>query len=192
MNISSLFINRPVLASILNSFIVILGLMSVQNIPFREYPNIEIPIISVQVTYPNASAEVVEYAVTNIVEDALSKVEGLEAIASKTTYESATINLQLKEGSSVDRAMILVRDALSLARDFLPKDVREPTVKRNAERNSGPPFMAVLISSSTKDLGALYHYAQTTIINNFRSLKGVSNVELYGNPYTMTVKIDQK
>ncbi|MBX9977844.1 MAG: efflux RND transporter permease subunit, partial [Alphaproteobacteria bacterium] len=192
MNFTHVFIQRPVLASILNALIVIFGVLSFENITFREYPNIEVPILGVEVVYPNASAEVVEYSVTNPIEDALSKVEGLEAMASSTHYERVNISLQLKEESSVDRAMILVRDALSLARQDLPKDVKEPIVKRNAERDSGPPFMAVMISSPTKNAGELYHFAQTSIRNSFRSVKGVSQVQLWGNPYTMKVNLDPK
>ncbi len=192
MSFTSFFIQRPVLSSVLNALIVIFGFLSLQNITFREYPNIEVPILSVEVVYPNASAEVVEYSVTNPIEDALSKVEGLEAMASSTKYERVEINLQLKEGSSVDRAMILVRDALSLARQDLPKEINEPIVKRNAERMSGPPFMAILITSPSKGMGDLYHFAQTSVRNGFRSVKGIAGVHLWGNPYTMTVNIDPK
>lgn len=192
MTFTSLFIQRPVLSSIINALIVIWGMLSLNHITFREYPFIEVPILSVEARYPNASAETVESTVTQPLEDALSKVEGLEAMASETRYENVTINLQLKEGSSLDRGMILVRDALSLARNQLPKDVKEPTVKRNADRDTGPPFMAIMVQSTKRSQGELYHLSQTSIRNVLQSIKGVSNVQIWGNPYTMMVTIDPK
>ena len=192
MKFTALFIQRPVLSTIINALIVVLGMLSLQHITFREYPHIEVPILSVEARYPNASAETVESTVTQPLEDALSKVEGLDAMASETRYESVTINLQLKEGSSLDRGMILVRDALSSARNQLPKDVKEPTVKRNADRDSGPPFMAIMVQSTKRSQGDLYHLAQTSLRNVLQSIKGVSNVQIWGNPYTMMVDLDPK
>ena len=190
MKFTAIFIQRPVLSSIINALIVVLGFLSFDHITFREYPHIEVPILSVEARYPNASAETVEATVTQTLEDALSKVEGLDAMASETRYENVTINLQLKEGSSIDRGMILVRDALSSARNQLPKDVKEPTVKRNADRDSGPPFMAIMVQSTKRSQGELYHLAQTSLRNILQSIKGVSNVQIWGNPYTMMVTLD--
>lgn len=190
MQFTHLFIKRPVLSIVINTLIMICGFLSFQHITFREYPNIEIPILSVEAFYPNASAEIMETTVTNPIEDALSKIEGLEAMASSTKYESSTINLQLKEGSSIDRALLMVRDALNIAKHDLPKGMDEPIVRRNAEQNSGPPFMAMVLKSPLRTQGELFHIAKSSIRNSFRSLEGVSEAQVWGNPYTMKVRFN--
>jgi len=167
-----------------------MGMMSFEGIPFREYPDIELPFITVEATYPNASAEVVEGEVTNRLEDALSKTEGLDTLSSNTRFEKVTVRMNFKSGTSIDRSMILIRDALSQVKNDLPKTVLEPVVKRSNEQENGPPFMALLVSSNTLDFSQLYHYAETSLKNVFRSIAGVANVHVWGKPYVMLVKLD--
>src|ERR1051326_5441266 len=101
MNFTSFFIKHPVLAIILNAIIIVLGALSYKNISIREYPEIKLPSLVVYTTYPNASAELVETAVTNILEDKLAGVEGIEVITSQSVQGSSSIDLLFTEGSSI-------------------------------------------------------------------------------------------
>ena len=192
MNFTSLFINRPVAASIINALIVIMGLMSFEHLTFREYPDIELPFITVDAYYPNASAETVETEITNRLEDALSKIEGLDTLASNTSFEKTSLRLNFKAGTSIDRCMVLIRDALAQVKNDLPEKVQEPEVARSTEQENGPPFMALLVSSNTLDFSQLNHYAETSVKNVFRSLPGVGGIQVWGKPYVMSVKLDAK
>lgn len=192
MNITSIFLKKPVLAIVINTMITIFGMLSISHVTFREYPNIEVPILSVEAFYPNASAEVCEYAVTNPLEEALSKVEGLDEMASQTRFQFVSISIRLKEGTSIDRTMLLMRDAISQVKGDLPHEVKEPVIKRNAERDSGPPFMAIMVASQSRSFGDIYHFATGQLKNIFQSIKGVAKVQIWGNPYDMKVSLDRK
>lgn len=192
MNFTGIFLKKPVLAIVINAMITIFGMLSLSHVTFREYPNIQVPILTVEAFYPNASAEVCEYSVTNVLEEALSKVEGLEEMASQTRFQFVSISIRLKEGTSIDRSMLLMRDALSQVSGDLPAEVKEPVIKKNAERDSGPPFMAIMVSSKSRSFGDIYHFATSQLKNIFQSIKGVAKVQVWGNPYDMKVSLDRK
>jgi multidrug efflux pump len=189
MNFTSFFIKHPVTATILNVMILVVGLLSLKTISVREYPEIKLPSFVVWAHYPNASAELVESALTNVLEDQLAGVEGVETMTSHSTQGACNIDLIFVEGTSVERALIAVRDAIALARSELPKDIPEPVVQQRTKSN-GPPFMAISVSSKTLNIGDLTHYVNLNLKNAFRSLKGVAAVEVWGQPYTMTVSLD--
>ena len=192
MQLTQYFIKHPVVALVINTMIFVVGLLSFQSLSIREYPQITFPNATVSVNYPNASAEVIETTVTNVLEDKLAGIEGLDEMTSSTHEGLTRINLQFKPNASIDRAMTAARDAVSLAKSGLPKEVKEPVVERKTTDNSGPPFMAVSIESDTSDFGALTHYAHLNLKNAFRSIPGVSSVEVWGQEYTFEVMLDAK
>lgn len=189
MNAPSFFIQRPVMAIVLNAMLMVIGFLCLTTISLREYPEIKLPSFSVYTHYPNASAELVESTVTNILEDQLAGVEGLETITSQSRQGSSNINLTFIEGTSLERALIAIRDAIGLARSDLPKDVLEPVVQQQSKAD-GPPFMAISLFSKSLSFGDLTHYANLNLKNPFRSLKGVASTEVWGQPFTMTVTLD--
>lgn len=189
MNFTSYFIKHPVMAMVLNAMIFVVGLLCLKNITIREYPEIKLPSFVVTVNYPNASAELVETVVTNILEDKLAGVEGVETMSSQSTQGSSNIDLQFYEGTSVERALIEVREAIELARADLPKEILEPVVRQKTKTDS-TPFMGISVFSQNLKLGELTHYVNLNLKNSFRSLKGVASVEIWGQPFTMVVSLD--
>jgi multidrug efflux pump len=189
MNITTFFIKHPVIAIILNAMIIVVGFLCFDAISVREYPEIKLPSFVVTTHYPNANTELVESAVTNILEDQLAGVEGVETMTSQTRNGSCNIDLVFVEGTSVDRALIAIRDAIGLARSDLPRDIPEPVVQQKT-KTDGPPFIAISLFSKTISFGDLTHYANLTLKNAFRSLKGVASAEIWGQPYTMAVTLD--
>ena len=192
MQLTQYFIKHPVVALVVNTMIFVVGLLSFQSLSIREYPQITFPSATVFANYPNASAEVIETTVTNVLEDKLAGIEGLDEMTSSTQEGSTRINLQFKSSMPMERAMAAARDAVSLAKSGLPKDVKEPVVERKTTDNSGPPFMAVSIESDTSDFGALTHYAHLNLKNAFRSIPGVSSAEVWGQEYTFEIMLDAK
>ncbi|MGQ3890905.1 multidrug efflux RND transporter permease subunit LpeB [Legionella sp. CNM-4043-24] len=189
MKLTRYFIEHPVIAIVLNSLIVMLGLLCWYNLPVREYPNISFPVISVNASYPNASPELIESSVTNILEDRLAGVEGLDTITSQSSAGRAEITLLFRSGASMDRAMSAAQDAVALARSRLPPEVQSPTVERQRKVN-GLPFIGISIESTSSSFGDLTHYANLNLKNLFRSIQGVSSVNIWGQPYTYSVSLD--
>lgn len=189
MSITHYFLQRPVLAIVLNALLIIVGILCFTSLPVREYPNVHFPSITVSAFYPNASAELVETSVTNILEDRLAGIEGLETISSQSRYGSSFITLQLRQNTSLDRALFAIREAIDLARDQLPPEVRDPIVERKIN-SDGMPFIALSLESSSMDFAALTHYANLNLKNVFRSLTGVASVDVWGQPYTYQILLN--
>lgn len=191
MKLTSYFIKHPVIAIILNLMIVVLGVLCFYNLSVREYPDISFPTITVSAYYPNASPDLVETAVTNILEDRLAGIEGLDTITSESITGSSQITLLFRAGTSMDRALAASQDAVGLARAYLPVEVKSPEIKRQ-RKTTGLPFIGISIESSTLGFGDLTHYANLNLKNVFRSIPGVSTVDVYGQPYTYTLELDPK
>jgi multidrug efflux pump len=191
MNITTYFIKHPVTATVLNAMIVLVGILCFYSLSLREYPEIILPTLTVNATYPNASSDLVETAITNVLEDQLTAVEGIENITSSSMNNTCSIVIKFRSNISVDRALMNVKDAISRARSELPTEVREPTIERG-EGPSGPPFMAICLESSSMGFGELTHYANIVLKNSFRSIKGVALVDVYGQPYSYKVTLDHQ
>lgn len=191
MKLTTYFLKHPVIALILNAMIIIMGVLCFNSLSIREYPEVRFPTVSVRAFYPNASAEIVETAVTNVLEDQLAGVEGVETITSKSKYGGSIITLNFRSGTSIDRALIAIREAIGLARGQLPQEVKEPIVERQAVSDA-MPFIIVSLESSSMDFAALTHYANLNLKNAFRSNKGVGSVEVWGQPYTYNITLDAK
>jgi multidrug efflux pump len=189
MKLTTFFIRHPVIAVVINALLLLLGLLSFKHIPVREYPEVRLPVFSVEVAYPNASAELVESVVISRLEDQLSGLENLDTITSHADQGRAFVQLTFKPGTSVEKAMLDTRDAVGLARADLPIEAEEPRIRRSSD-NNGPPFMAIALSSSTEGFGELNHYAEVFLKNAFRSLPGVSRIQIWGRPYTLEIKLD--
>jgi len=191
MKLTGYFIKHPVISIILNCLIVVIGLLCLFTLGVREYPQISFPTITVSANYPNASPDLVESSITNILEDRLSGVEGLESITSQSNMGSAQIKLMFRAGTSMDRALNATQDAVNLAKSLLPSQVKAPVVERQLKAN-GLPFIAISIESTSMDYGQLTHFAHLRVKNEFRSLPGVAAVQVWGQPYTYEISLNPK
>ena len=187
MKITGYFIKHPVLAIILNALIVLIGYLSFQSLSVREYPDVEFPRVEVKAYYPNASAEIVETSVTNPLEDELAGIEGIETITSNSKHGGSYISLTFKNDTSIDQALIAIREAIGQTR--LPKEVKTPIVERKAA-SDGLPFMTLSLEATSMDFGELTHYAKVNLRNTFRGIKGIASVEVWGQPYTYNITLD--
>lgn len=169
--------------------IMLIGYLSFESLSFREYPFISSPNLSVRVSYPNASAEIVESSVTNILEDKLSEIEGIDSMVSDSQESMSVIQMNFLSDVSTERTLAAVRDAISMAKPSLPKEVKEPVIERKI-KSSGPPFIGVAIESSSLGYGDLTHFTNVNLKNAFRGLKGVASVEMWGQPLTYSITLD--
>lgn len=189
MKATSYFIHHPVIALVLNILLAIVGILCLVSLSVREYPEITFPVIHVSAKYPNASPELIETSVTNILEDKLAGIEGLDTITSQSGNGFTAITLKFRANTPMEQALNAVQDAVSRAQARLPEGVKPPSVERKS-KTSGPPFIGISLESPTRDFGDLTHYANLNLKNTFRSLPGVASVSVWGRPYTYVIKLD--
>src|ERR687896_1267654 len=130
MQFAERFIRRPVLASMVSLGLVLIGAIGYTRLPVREFPDADPPIVSVSVILPGASPQVVESAVTDVLEEELSSVEGVRAMTSASQEQISTITLEFTLDRKIEDAAQDVRDRVSRVRGRLPEDIEEPVVAK--------------------------------------------------------------
>jgi multidrug efflux pump len=130
MFLPELCIKRPVLATVMSLAIVLIGIISFQRLPVREYPNIDAPVVSVRTVYSGASAEIMESQVTQPLEDSLAGIEGIRTIKSVSREEVSQITIEFLLERDVDAAANDVRDRVARVRGQLPDETEDPVVAK--------------------------------------------------------------
>jgi multidrug efflux pump len=178
MKISDLSIRRPVLASMVSAALVLFGAIGYSRLPVREYPDVDPPIVSVTTELPGANPQVVESAVTDILEEELSTAEGLRTLTSSSQEQFSNITLEFNLGRDVEAAAQDVRDKVARVRGRLPQDVREPVVaKQQADAN---PFFWLALSGENYDLLQLSDIGDRLVKTRLQTLPGVGQARIYG------------
>ncbi|HWT14338.1 MAG TPA: efflux RND transporter permease subunit [Patescibacteria group bacterium] len=190
MMLSDISIRRPVLATVMSLMLVVLGLIAFVRLPLRELPNIDPPIVSVDVTYPGASAGVVETRVTQVMEDALSGIEGVETIQSQSRNGRSSITLEFSLNRDIEGAANDVRDAVSRVADRLPIEADAPQVAK--VEGDAEVILWLNFSSPNLDSLALTDYAERYIVDRLSSLDGVAQLRIGGSQrYAMRIWLDR-
>ncbi|HEX5004363.1 MAG TPA: efflux RND transporter permease subunit [Gemmatimonadales bacterium] len=178
MFLSDTAVKRPVLATMLSLAIVLFGAIGYTRLSVREYPDIDPPIISVSTFLAGANPRVMESAVTDILEEELSTVEGLRTLTSTSGEQSSNITLEFNLGRSVESAAQDVRDKVSRVRGRLPREVLEPVIaKQDADAQ---PFYWLALSGANYSLLDLSDIADRTVKERLQSIPGVGNSLIFG------------
>ncbi|TWT21055.1 efflux RND transporter permease subunit [Luteimonas marina] len=190
MKLSDISIKRPVFAVVVSLLLVVLGLMSFMRLTVRELPNIDPPIVSVDVTYPGASAAVVETRITQILEDALSGIEGIRTIQSQSRNGRADVTIEFNLSRDIEAAANDVRDGISRVMDRMPDEADPPEIaKVEADADA---IMWLNMRSSTMDTLELSDFAERYVLDRLSSLDGVARVQLSGSQrYSMRIWLDR-
>src|SRR2546430_1448891 len=178
MKLSETSIRRPVLASMISAALVLFGFIGSPGLSVRELPDTDPPIISVSTTLPGANAQVVETAVTDVLEGELSTIQGLRTVSSSSPEENSQITLEFNLDRPVDIASQDVRDKVSRVRGRLPEDVLEPVIAK--EQADAQPFFWLALSSANYDLMQLSDVADRLVKARLQSLAGVGSAGVYG------------
>ena len=189
MNLSDLSIRRPVFATVMSLLLIVLGVMAFSRLTLRELPAIDPPIVSVDVNYPGASAAVVETRITQVLEDALSGIEGIETIQSDSRNGRAGVTLEFTLERDIEAAANDVRDAISGIADRLPQEADPPEVEK-ADSDSDTVIW-LNMSSTNMDSLQLSDYAERYVVDRLSSLDGVAQVRIGGQQrYAMRLWLD--
>ncbi|WP_189446469.1 efflux RND transporter permease subunit [Cognatilysobacter xinjiangensis] len=190
MNLSELSIRRPVFATVMSLLLITLGVMAFSRLTLRELPAIDPPIVSVSVTYPGASASVVETRITQVLEDALSGIEGVETIESRSVNGRASISIEFTLSRDIEAAANDVRDAISRVVDRMPDEADAPEIAK--VESDSDPIIWLNMSSTAMDTLQLSDYAERYIVDRLASLEGVAQVRIGGQQrYAMRVWLDR-
>ncbi len=191
MKLSDISIKRPVLAVVMSLLLIVLGVMSFLRLTVRELPNIDPPIVSVEVTYPGASAAVVETRITQILEDALAGIEGIRTIQSQSRNGRSDVTIEFNLSRDIEAAANDVRDAISRVMDRMPIEADPPEVaKVEADAEA---ILWLNMRSANMDTLELSDYAERYIIDRLSSLDGVARVQLGGSQrYSMRIWLDRE
>src|SRR4026208_2275442 len=139
MKISDLSIRRPVLASMLSLALVLFGIIGYTQLSVREFPDVDAPIVSVSTVLPGANPQVVESAVTDILEEELSTVEGLRTLTSSSGEGVSNITLEFNLERDVEAAAQDTRDKVARIRERLPEDAEEAGAAEHGGRAAAAP-----------------------------------------------------
>ncbi|HEY0502765.1 MAG TPA: efflux RND transporter permease subunit [Lysobacter sp.] len=190
MNLSDLSIRRPVFATVMSLLIIVLGVMAFSRLTLRELPAIDPPIVSVDVNYPGASAAVVETRITQILEDALAGIEGIETIESRSVNGRASISIEFTLNREIEAAANDVRDAVSRVLDRMPEEADPPEVEK--VEADADPILWLNMSSTRMDTLQLSDYAERYVVDRLSSVDGVAQVRIGGQQrYAMRIWLNR-
>ncbi|KRA76804.1 multidrug transporter AcrB [Lysobacter sp. Root667] len=190
MNLSDLSIRRPVFATVMSLLLITLGVMAFSRLTLRELPAIDPPIVSVDVTYPGASAAVVETRITQVLEDALAGIEGIETIESRSVNGRASISIEFTLQREIEAAANDVRDAVSRVTNRLPEEADPPQIEK--VESDADPIIWLNMSSKQMDTLQLSDYAERYVVDRLSSVDGVAQVRIGGQQrYAMRIWLDR-
>ena len=189
MNISELSIRRPVLATVLTLIIIIFGGIGYTSLGVREYPSVDNPIISVNCSYPGANADVIENQITEPLEQNINGIPGIRSLSSVSSQGNSRITVEFELSVDLETAANDVRDKVSRAQRFLPRDCDPPTVSK-ADADAQPILM-LAVQSDKRSLLEISEIADLTIKEQLQTISDVSAVQIWGEKrYSMRIWLD--
>lgn len=179
MILSDISIKRPVLAAVASLMLVVVGIIAFTRLPLRELPNIDPPVVSIDVNYPGAAAGVVETRITQVLEDAVAGIEGVDLLSSSSRNGRASVDMEFNLSRDIESAANDVRDAISRVADRLPEEADPPEVAKVAA--DADVMMWLRIVDANSDALALTDYAERFVVDRLSSIPGVAQVRLAGS-----------
>lgn len=188
-NISETSINRPVLSTVMMLVILLFGMIGYKFLGVREFPSVDQPIISVNVSYPGANAEVIMNQITEPLEQNINGIPGIRSLSSVSSQGSSRITVEFELSVDMETAANDVRDKVSRAQRYLPRDCDPPTVSK-ADADASP-IMQIGIQSNRRSLMDLSEIAELTVKERLQTISNVSGVDIWGQKrYSMRLWLD--
>ncbi|MHC5065421.1 MAG: efflux RND transporter permease subunit, partial [Planctomycetota bacterium] len=191
MILSDISVRRPVLATVISLVVVTLGIIGFSRLRIREYPDVDSPMVSIQTSYPGASANVVENRITQVIEDTVSGIAGIKNVSSTTEDGRSSINVEFVLDRDVDAAANDVRDRISRVMDRLPEEVDPPEIsKANSMRDVS---FWMNLSSPLRSVPELTDYAERYLVDRMSTVPGVARIMVGGGGrYAMRIWLDRE
>jgi multidrug efflux pump len=189
MQLPEISIRRPVFATVLSLLVLLVGLVSFDRLPVREYPKIDEPVVTVSVTYKGASAEVIESQVSKPLEDSIAGIDGVDVITSISRAEQSQITVRFRLEKDADAAAADVRDRTSRVRNRLPQAIDEPVIAK-VEADAFPVIWLAFTSDTMTPL-QINDLVNRIVKPRLQTVTGVADVRIFGErKYAMRVWLD--
>jgi multidrug efflux pump len=191
MLISDLSVRRPVFATVMSLLLFILGLGAITRLSLREFPDVDRPVVNVETRYRGASSDVVESRITQVIEDEISGIEGVERLNSSSRDERSQINVEFNLERDLDSAANDVRERLSRVAGRLPLEADPPQITKV---DSGTdPIIWLNVASTQRNMLEITDYMERYLQDQFATLEGVASVRLNGaRRYAMRVWLSRE
>jgi hydrophobe/amphiphile efflux-1 (HAE1) family protein len=182
------FIDRPVFAWVIAILFMLAGVLALRTLPVAQYPDVAPTTISVTANYPGASAQAVENSVTQIIEQQMTGLDGLDYVNSTSSSNgSASITLAFQPGTDPDIAQVQVQNKLSLATPFLPEQVQRQGVTVSKASTGFLLITSIYSPNGTYNQTDLGDYVRSNMYDTISRLDGVGSVTAFGSPYAIRV-----
>lgn len=189
MNLSELFIRRPVMTVLLNLSIVVAGILAYRYIPIAALPSYDTPVISVNANLPGASPETMATSVALPLEKQFATIPGLSIISSSNTIGNTSLTLEFDQNRNIDAAAVDVQAALLRAQRSLPIDMTSPPSYRKVNP-ADAPVLFIALTSPSLSLAELTSYAEHLISPSLSTLEGVAQVNIFGiKRYAVRIRV---
>src|ERR1039457_415277 len=185
---SKFFIDRPIFAWVISLLIILLGVMSISQLPVAQYPSVAPPSISINASYAGASAEVLQNTVTSIIEQQINGIDNLLYITSSSNSSGqATISLYFEPGTNPDVVQVQVQNKLQLAIPALPQIVQQAGVTVTKSTRNYLMFFTLSSTDGSMDEIALGNYIASSVLDPIRRVSGVGEANMFGTENAMRV-----
>ena len=177
MKIYESAVRKPISTALIFIGVIVFGLFSVSKLGVDQFPDIEVPYISVITMYPGGNAEDIETNITRVLEDQLNSVDNLDKITSKSSDNVSIVTLEFEYGCDLTEATNDVRDVVSRTQSLLPEDVEYPTVMKFS--SSMMPIMMLSVTAD-ESYNALYKILDDKMVNELNRINGIGSVAVIG------------
>ena len=177
MKIYESAVRKPISTALIFIAVIVFGVFSVSKLGVDQYPDIEVPYISVITMYPGGNAEDIETNITRVLEDQLNSVDNLDKITSKSSDNVSIVTLEFEYGCDLTEATNDVRDVVSRTQSLLPEDVEAPTVMKFS--SSMIPIMMLSVTAD-ESYNALYKILDDKMVNELNRINGIGSVAVIG------------
>jgi multidrug efflux pump len=184
------FIHRPIFAWVIAILILLVGVIALKNLPVAQYPPVAPPQIAFNVTYPGASAQVVEDTVIKLIEQEMNGIEHLLYMEAASELGAGTLTLTFEPGANIDIASVEAQNRTKRVEARLPEDVRRLGVPVTKPQRNYLMFVAIHSLDGSRSAIDLGSFAATSVLDPLRRVPGVGEAILFGTEYSMRIWLD--
>jgi HAE1 family hydrophobic/amphiphilic exporter-1 len=189
MNVSGLFVRRPVMTTLVMIAILLFGIVAYRKLPVSDLPTVDYPTLSVSASLPGANPETMAAAVATPLERQFATIPGLDNMTSTSSLGSTNVTLQFVLSRNIDAAAQDVQSAVSAAMRELPQDIRAPSIRKSNPAAS--PILYYALTTESMAISELDHYAETVLAQHISTVDGVAEVSVFGaQKYAVRVQLD--
>ena len=188
--LAKFFIDRPVFAWVIALVILLAGALALRQLPVAQYPEVAPPALAINVTYPGASAKVVEDTVVALIEQEMNGIENLLYMDSSSEQGVGTINLTFRTGTNIEIASVEAQNRIKRVEARLPDEVRRLGVTVTKTRRNFLMFIALYSPDRSLQQVDLASFAAASVLDELRRVPGVGEAQLFGSEYSMRIWVD--